>query len=92
MFWGQAYAGKDTDTSPRAWESLDGSVFALVAYLGPMKAWGEGTGLLEGLGQGAFYMVWRHCELQIKGILELYSSEVHSLDTPGRSRPLDVRL
>ena len=31
-----------------------------------MKAWGEGTGLLEGLGQGAFYMVWRHCELQIK--------------------------
>eukprot|EP00964_Phaeocystis_antarctica_P040577 scaffold23199_cov69-Phaeocystis_antarctica.AAC.5 len=40
--------------SPRAWESLGGSVFALVAYLGPMKAWGEGTGLLEGLGAGRF--------------------------------------
>ena len=24
-------------------------MYALVAYLGPMKAWGEGTRLLEGL-------------------------------------------
>ena len=25
-------------------------------------------------------------------ILELFSSEIHSLDTPGRSRPLDATL